>query len=224
MKTLTEEISIYRNVLTEASQLLWKVSSAPTGAYKSFEKRRWPVAYYKTGEPAVQLICDQDYNGRTSKAENLTIKVGIADWGTPSNKETGAGFTWRYLKQRANSLSQAKMLASTFLQNHAEFVPKEVETKKVEESIQTNNANESKKFVLSKYPSAKIQITSGKYAAKGYVDCIVTEILSSGAESSNEAWILAANKIKEKDGKDSYAEWALENARQREEEQPRGWE
>ncbi len=115
---------ILKKTMKESALLKWRVSSIPTGRYRSFEKRMWPSAEYQNGSPAVQLICTEPYSSRTVNADNLEFKIGLADHSDPSNKETGAGFTWKYLKQRATSLAQAKILAQTFLQNNPTFAPK----------------------------------------------------------------------------------------------------
>lgn len=149
MKTLVEEMQSSRLSLFEIEKpssksvsLIWRVYPPPTGKYRSFEHRTWPSATYKSGLPAVQLICDENYSPRVARQDGLSIKIGLADWSNPSNKQTGSRFTWRYLVQRASNLNQAKMMAIKFLQNHQEFHPKPTVTENIEDhSVETGIKN-----------------------------------------------------------------------------------
>lgn len=110
-------------------KLKWRVSDVPTGRYRSFERRGWPSADFTNGDTAVGLYCKDEYRPADVKTGNhAEIVIRIADYSEPSNKETGAGFTWRQLKKRAATLAEAKELASKFFDKYPQFLPKELQS------------------------------------------------------------------------------------------------
>jgi hypothetical protein len=107
--------------MADKIKLKWRVMERPTGRYGSFQKRGWPIADYTDGRIAVQLRCEHEYTPQRARAvDGLVLTVIVADWSSPSNTRTGEGFTWRTLKQRAVSLTEAKLLAARFLNAHPE--------------------------------------------------------------------------------------------------------
>jgi len=87
-------------------KLYWKVDPAPTGRFRSFEKRGWPTAYYDKDEDkiAAALYCDAEYVPSIVKSGELfNIQVRIADYSIG-----GGGWEWRTMKTRCKSLDEAK--------------------------------------------------------------------------------------------------------------------
>jgi len=108
-----------------ASKIKWKIQERSTGRYRSFRKRQWPQAEYKDGSPAVAIYCEDGYdikNVRSGKHGPLTVR--IADYSKPSNKATGAGFTWMMLVRTFPTLDEAKAAAQSFIDRNHEWQPK----------------------------------------------------------------------------------------------------
>jgi hypothetical protein len=99
------------------------VADVPTGRYRSFDKRGWPMGYLHD-EPVAALYCKDEYVPRKVQAEDHgPIKICVAQHfapGTPERKEHG-GFRWLTLKRRARSLLEAKQLAHEILSDHPEW-------------------------------------------------------------------------------------------------------
>lgn len=91
----------------------------------------------------------------------------------------------------------------------------------LEGSIPNPAVERAKKFVLDKYPDAKIVTTLGNGSFNGHVDLVVIKKLAEDAESSSEAWLMAERTLKNESSDADPGGWKLEAARQREEEQPR---
>lgn len=103
------------------TKLKWRVGEAPTGQYKSFFKRSWPSAELEDGRPAFSIICEDSYVPADVKTgKHAELKINVADW---SEKE--GTFVWKTLKQRAETLAEAKNLAQKFADKFPEvFVVK----------------------------------------------------------------------------------------------------
>lgn len=99
----------------------WKVSPAPTGRYRSFERRSWPSADYTIGgKPAAYIACEDDYRpANVREGKHAELAVMIAQW----DERT---FKWRRLQQRFATLELAKSAAERFLRAHPEFWPHEL--------------------------------------------------------------------------------------------------
>src|SRR4030066_2428038 len=98
-------------------KIKWKVGDAPTGPYRSFQKRGWPHAYYETGEMIAAIYCDDDYyprNVKTGNHKELTLR--IAD-------HSQTPWKWRTAKHRPVTLKEAKELLITILKNNPQFCP-----------------------------------------------------------------------------------------------------
>lgn len=103
-----------------AKKLIWKASEAPTGRYRSFQRRSWPTATWgKDGPMAVALYSfdNSDYVPRL--AELIEIEIRVAD------HRTDPEWHWRKLKARGKGLKDAKRIAAAFFEAHPEFKPKE---------------------------------------------------------------------------------------------------
>lgn len=107
-----------------AVKLVWKIASAPTGRYRSFEHRAWPTCYYGSaeGKPAAFLHCDDSYSASCVKlGQHATIKISVLH----HNHEL-AGNSWVVLtlSRPALTLAEAKERVARFLATHPEFWPK----------------------------------------------------------------------------------------------------
>lgn len=99
-------------------KIIWKVRPAPTGRYRSFEKRGWPDAEYEDGQPAASVSCEDDYIPRDVKTgHHRELTVRIADY---SEKPV---WGWKRLKKRFATLQEAKEIVPIFLKQYPNFVP-----------------------------------------------------------------------------------------------------
>jgi hypothetical protein len=101
-------------------KLKWKVSSPPTGRYRSFEKRGWPTASFPNGDPAAAIYCKDDYEPSLAKTgQHAELVICVAKW---HRKESGGRtFEWKTLVLRAATLDAAKQLVTDFFAKHPEF-------------------------------------------------------------------------------------------------------
>jgi len=91
-------------------KLIWKVDSAPTGPYRSFQKRGWPSAEFN-GEMMIMLRSEDSYNPRSiASGDHAPIRVSVADR-RPEHNEVKNGFTCKRLKGEFATLSEAKAAA-----------------------------------------------------------------------------------------------------------------
>lgn len=112
-------------------RLYWKVAEAPTGRYRAFHPRGWPMAYYDRAHtmPAVMLVSSEegdDYSPAKARGEakHAPLVIRIADYSLPSNPATGAGWTWRRLKLQGETLGDAQRTALRFLNEHPQYRPR----------------------------------------------------------------------------------------------------
>lgn len=104
-------------------KLKWTVAEAPSGRYRSFEKRAWPRAEYKhTDFVAAYIECEDPYRPADVKTgSHRELKVNIAQY---SRHEDGRQlFVWRSLKARFATLDDAKAAAEKFLETNLSFRP-----------------------------------------------------------------------------------------------------
>jgi len=112
-------------------KIKWKVQPAPTGRYRSFERRGWPSG--TINDEAVALLrCEHDYTAKLAKGEPTfdgtppVISVWVADWtahNTGTRTKNGTAFVWRCLKARFSNVADAKAAAQSFLDSHPNFLP-----------------------------------------------------------------------------------------------------
>jgi hypothetical protein len=104
-------------------QVKWKVAEAPTGRYRSFEKRGWPSASFKgTDRSAIAIYCDDSYTPQRARdGMHGELMVCIADYSVE-----GPGFKWRTLKARFKTLDEAKAAGINALDKHSSFLPKDL--------------------------------------------------------------------------------------------------
>lgn len=104
-------------------KLVWKVDVAPTGPYRSFQKRGWPDASYgKDGKPAVFLYSASDYTPHAARTgEHSPIEVVVLHHNDPKQPRSWGRYR---LKQQATTLAEAKLLAKNWLEQHPDWHPK----------------------------------------------------------------------------------------------------
>lgn len=105
-------------------KLVWRVSPAPTGMYRSFEKRGWPTAYYGSadGLPAAFLRCEEDYEPAQVRSGNHPpISVVVLHH---NHAEVPGSWKRFVLKHKAATLDEAKKLVASFLESHEDWHPK----------------------------------------------------------------------------------------------------
>lgn len=110
-------------------KLTWRVAEAPTGRYRSFEPRAWPMAHYAGYDhlPAAYISCEDDYTPhRARTGDHAPLVVYVAQWRT--REGAGPTFDWRRLKSRPTDLGEAKALATRALENNVDFLPSELKT------------------------------------------------------------------------------------------------
>jgi hypothetical protein len=105
--------------MVSKSKVVWRVAEAPTGMYRSFEHRAWPSGTYTgTDEPAVHLMCADDYVPRHIKTgQHAELTVRVADHSAKPR------WQWRTLKRRCKTLQEAKELVETFLAQSPHYAP-----------------------------------------------------------------------------------------------------
>jgi hypothetical protein len=107
-------------------KLKWRVREAPTGRYRSFEKRSWPDAEYSNGDPAFCIRCKTQYiPARVKTGDHLPLKLLVADWSI-DRKDGRASFEWRRFKAEFKTIPEAKKAALEFINKHPEMMPKGV--------------------------------------------------------------------------------------------------
>lgn len=104
-------------------QLVWRVSDVPSGPFRGFQKRAWPMAYFKgTDNAAVMLGCDQAYRPKdVADGTHPPLTVYIAQYNLPPGK---GSFRWRKLVTTYTTLDDAKKAAVIAFDKHPQFIPK----------------------------------------------------------------------------------------------------
>lgn len=102
-----------------AEKLIWRVSEASTGRFRSFDRRSWPTASGANGAIRFCLSCDDEYvpmNVRDGNHGPITIRVAMKN--PPELRAQKGGFSWRTLKARAATLAEAKDICKRFVDSH----------------------------------------------------------------------------------------------------------
>ena len=96
-------------------KLIWKTPSAPTGRFRSFYKRNWPMAYYPNGEAAAMITCEDAYiPPKVKQGNHEPLTVLIACW-----TEDVKTFKWAKLREQMETLPKAKEATLKFLNGMA---------------------------------------------------------------------------------------------------------
>lgn len=105
-----------------SAAIYWKVDPAPTGRYRSFQKRGWPTAYYKgSDKPAFFLESADAYEPQAVKAgTHAPIYVVACHHNHPSSPNS-----WARLKMREPfaTLDAAKAACLAALNEKPELAP-----------------------------------------------------------------------------------------------------
>lgn len=105
-------------------KLKWKVQEAPTGRFRSFERRGWPMAEFPDGSMAAMISCDDDYiprDVREGKHSELTLH--LADYRDKGPE--AAKWCWVKVTQKFKTLNEAKAAAPRVYEKHPELLQKE---------------------------------------------------------------------------------------------------
>ena len=101
-------------------KIKWKVAEAPTGRYRSFEKRGWPVAIYESGHYAGYISCaDEYYPANVKTGQHAPLTIGLYDYSQGSQNRK----SWRFKKEFA-TLAEAKEGLIDALKKHPDWIPK----------------------------------------------------------------------------------------------------
>lgn len=104
------------------AKITWRVSEAPTGRYRSFHKRAWPMAYYNDCDKvAASIYCEESYHPSLVRCGiHGPLTVRIADY-----SGANGSFVWKTLPlAKYNTLVEAKAAAASFIDRHKEIQPK----------------------------------------------------------------------------------------------------
>jgi hypothetical protein len=100
----------------------WKVSEAPSGPYRSFQKRSWPFAYYcdKEESPACAVYCDTSYSvTRMKDADHAPLTMMVAD------HSVLPVWQWKKVKGEFKTLQEAKDRFVELLKKFPQLCPVE---------------------------------------------------------------------------------------------------
>lgn len=98
-------------------KIVWKVGDEPTGRYRSFQHRSWPVATFgRDGPMAAMLVPVEPMSYSPHIAETTELRIKVADY---SMKDES--FTWRRLKATVIGVTAAKELYLRFLASNPTF-------------------------------------------------------------------------------------------------------
>lgn len=105
-------------------KIQWRVDPSPVGRYKSFQKRKWPTAWYSdVWKPMAFIRCEDSYEPSNVKlGDHAPLTVVLCHHRHPQ-----AGNSWKLLrmKKRFENLAEAKIAVQDFLDAHPEFAPRE---------------------------------------------------------------------------------------------------
>ena len=97
---------------------VWTLSPAPTGRYRSFQHRSWPMATYhnRDGPTAARMIpILVEHKGyHPDLKETAPLQIGVADY------RGSQGFVWRKLTMAVTGYSAAQSLWEDWLYAHLE--------------------------------------------------------------------------------------------------------
>ncbi|MFI5260776.1 MAG: hypothetical protein ACHQU0_03210 [Candidatus Paceibacteria bacterium] len=106
--------------------LKWRVSSEPTGRYRSFGRRAWPSAEYPNGDAAAYVTSTDEYvPSQVREGKHAPLTVCVSQWwpeGSEERKKRG-GFSWRKLTKQFATLKEAQAAAQQVINEHPELHP-----------------------------------------------------------------------------------------------------
>ena len=101
-------------------KIKWEVSPAPTGRYKSFQRRGWPVGRLDAGNSVI-LFCKDTYvpaNIKTGNHSEITVMVDVWNDAYGNLKRVT-------LKKSAATLKEAKEVAASFFNANPQYIAKQ---------------------------------------------------------------------------------------------------
>ena len=104
-------------------KIVWKIAEAPSGRYRSFHKRSWPMAYKDSvdGPCLFMLQCEDAYRPANAKdGTHAPLELYIADYSVADQ-----GFKWRKLKRTFATLAEVKETCKTLYEQWPNFAPKD---------------------------------------------------------------------------------------------------
>ena len=96
---------------------------APTGPFRSFQRRGWPMAHYDDAKESVAawIISDDDYVPRNIKTGNHTsLRLVVAD----HSPEYAPSWKRLVFKKEFKTLAEAKAGLLEILKRHSEYAPR----------------------------------------------------------------------------------------------------
>jgi len=97
-------------------KIKWEVSPAPTGPYRSFQKRSWPVGMFNDNKQRVLLRCADEYvPARVKTGDHAEIEVWLDLWNGEKTKLVR-------MTNRCATLQEAKAQASDFLDRRPQYI------------------------------------------------------------------------------------------------------
>lgn len=94
-------------------QVKWRVSPAPTGQFRSFQRRQWPMGYSNDQNETTlfSILCADEYTparaAGTEAHKPLSVAVAVRN-------DRECGFGWRTLRDSFDTLAAAKTAAERF--------------------------------------------------------------------------------------------------------------
>lgn len=102
-------------------KIVWRVAEVPSGQYRAFVKRGWPVAYFNSedGPRAAVIMCEDEYvPAKVKTGDHAPLRISIDDYSGDKRK-------MRLLKKKAATLAEAKKLVKAFYDAKPQCLPGE---------------------------------------------------------------------------------------------------
>jgi hypothetical protein len=95
-----------------SNKIHWRVADAPTGRYRSFQKRGWPMGWSDKNQTRAiaTILCEDSYapeKARSGEHAELSVRLAI-------RKEEEKNWQWRRLVTRFTTLDAAKAAAQAY--------------------------------------------------------------------------------------------------------------
>lgn len=99
--------------------LYWKVAPEPTGPYRSFQTRAWPIAYFDKERTKLAgfISCSVSYSKKVADSQDhppLTLICDVRINGVRVR---------RFFRSQFDSLGKAKAALQKLFSDHPEYIP-----------------------------------------------------------------------------------------------------
>ena len=102
----------------------WKVASAPTGRYRSFEHWAWPSATYLDGSPLAEIRCaDNYYPARAKEGRHAPLTLHVTNYNCDHEKH--GAFQWRKIKGEFSNIDAAKAMLDVVIAANPQILRKD---------------------------------------------------------------------------------------------------